>query len=309
MSSVECSREGNRVSNRQKPLDHCNALDPGVGPATDIQPGDAEPDEVVVCGLQPMAEFSMVVQVGKTEVRAIVDTAAQVTIISDKIYNSLRKQPPKLRLVKLLAAGRDMAMNGFVAGPFRVKIGSNWYSQDLYVAPIEHDMLLGVDILIDRGQSILDMGRGILHFDGMTISLDSVSKTAAAKVARVRVQKRMVIPPQSVAKVNCKLDQDLSSDYMIESIESKKFIAPRVVREGGSDPIMCIVNPSDRYRLVKKDAEIGRAYTIDSVVEPKSEEEEIQCVNQVGMSEESEGKLSADGSYAVPEHLKTMFAE
>ena len=95
-----------------------------------------------------------------------------MTIISDNVYNSLKKKPEKLRNVKLLAAGRDMGMSGLIAGPFKLKIGSRWYTENVYVAPIEQEMLLGFDILHGVGKSILDLAQGILYFDGMSIKLD-----------------------------------------------------------------------------------------------------------------------------------------
>jgi hypothetical protein len=52
-----------------------------------------------------------------------------------------------------------MAMTGFVAGPIKIKIGDKWYKENVYVASIEQEMLLGFDILVNRGQAILEMGR------------------------------------------------------------------------------------------------------------------------------------------------------
>ena len=42
-------------------------------------------------------------------------------------------------------AGRDMKMKTFIIGP--VGIGSRIYPSDVYVAPIDDDMLLGLNIL------------------------------------------------------------------------------------------------------------------------------------------------------------------
>ena len=59
-----------------------------------------------------------------------------------------------------------------VVGPVRLKIGERWYTENIYVATIEQEMLLGFDILVNRGQALLDMSSGILFFDGMRLSLD-----------------------------------------------------------------------------------------------------------------------------------------
>ncbi len=48
---------------------------------------------------------------------AIVDTAAEVTIVSTEIYNAMRHPPNKLKDVALMAAGKCMSMKGCVVGP------------------------------------------------------------------------------------------------------------------------------------------------------------------------------------------------
>jgi hypothetical protein len=51
----------------------------------------------VVCNRRPMA--------------AVIDSAAEVTILSDKIYNSLQEQPKILRKTVMYTAGRGMQMD------------------------------------------------------------------------------------------------------------------------------------------------------------------------------------------------------
>ena len=83
----------------------------------------------------------MKVQVCDVVVNAVVDSAAEISIISDRIYKSMQCPPPKLCDVKLLTAGRKLSMQGLVVGPVKLRIGSCWYEEQLYVAPIDTDML------------------------------------------------------------------------------------------------------------------------------------------------------------------------
>jgi hypothetical protein len=46
-----------------------------------------------------------------------------------------------------LSAGKGMQMNGYIAGPFQVVLGTHLFTVEIYVAPIEEDMLLGLDFL------------------------------------------------------------------------------------------------------------------------------------------------------------------
>lgn len=261
--------------------------------------GDGEPDAVTVCQLKSVSQFSMEIQVGDQTVEAIVDTAAQVTIISDRLYNRLKRKPQKIREVKLLTAGRQMSMKGFVVGPVRLKIGEKWYSEEVYVAPIEQEMLLGFDILFNRGAAILDMGQGTLTFDGQMIQLNMGSQKGVPIVARVVVGRRQVVPPNSVVRVICK-SSDPMPDYFIEPVDGLKVLVPRVVRAAGTIPVMCVVNATDSYRLLKKGKQIGRAY-------PVKEYPELDHSSQVLMRVQSvqEGINSIPDQ--IPSHLQETF--
>ena len=119
---------------------------------------------VKVCMLRSASTFTIPVRVSEHKINAVVDSGAQVTIISDRVFSQLRRPPPKLRDVKLDTAGTKLSMMGFVAGPIKLKIGETYYSGPIYVAPIEQDMLFGFDLLT-RGSAILNMGKGTLMYD------------------------------------------------------------------------------------------------------------------------------------------------
>ena len=81
----------------------------------DLDPGQGE---VVICRLRSCSTLSVAMSLGNIPLRAIVDTAAEVTIISDKLLTKLDLKPPKLRDVLLCTAGRDI--KGMVVGPVHI---------------------------------------------------------------------------------------------------------------------------------------------------------------------------------------------
>ena len=114
-------------------------------------------------------------------------------------------------------------MRGFAAGPFKLKIGSSLYEGQVYVTPIEQDMLFGVDIT-RKGAAAIDMGRNVFCFKGQEISMNNQGGGVhKPQVARITVAKAMVIPPNSAAQVWCKMDSPLSG-YLIEPAQSEKNI-------------------------------------------------------------------------------------
>ena len=72
--------------------------------------GNMEQECVTVCQLQSVSQFSLEVQVAEKTVNAVVDSGAQVSIISEKLYNSLHSPPKKLRTVKLQTAGKQLSI-------------------------------------------------------------------------------------------------------------------------------------------------------------------------------------------------------
>ena len=51
--------------------------------------------DLVVCRLRSSSTFSINILIGDQLLRAVVDTSAEVTIMSDKIYQTLRPVPPR----------------------------------------------------------------------------------------------------------------------------------------------------------------------------------------------------------------------
>ncbi|XP_053405820.1 uncharacterized protein LOC128559022 [Mercenaria mercenaria] len=267
-------------------------------------------EQVIVCQMRSVSQFSINVQVCNKNITAVVDTAAQVTIISDVIYKSLPNPPPIKREVKMKAAGKDMAMSGYVVGPVKLQIGSKSYTEDINVAPIEQDMLLGFDIL-HKDKAVLDMGKGTLSFYGMTLKLNeaSLDTNEMPSIARVTVCKRQVLPPHSVAKIQCRMDLNLP-DYVIEPEENikAKFLSPKVVRSSGTKPIMCLLNTSDRYRVLKKGENIGNAYVIQDFFRSNDSgiTSQVERVSQVELDPVTS---ETDPLKHLPNHLQQVFTE
>ena len=79
-------------------------------------------------------------------------------------------------------------MKGFVAVLVRLKIGINYYRGPVYVAPIEQDMLFGVDTMRE-GEAIIVMSRQKLVFKGHEIMMNKGEENVNLQVARVTIAK------------------------------------------------------------------------------------------------------------------------
>ena len=249
--------------------------------------------------LQSLSSVTIPVRVGGIPVEAVVDSAAQVTIISDRIFNKLKNPPKKIHTVSLQTAGRQMYMHGFIADPLGVNIGQSYYKGPIYVAPIQQDMLFGMD-LIQRCGAIINVGKGTFIYDGHEITMNIGDREGKPSVARVTVAKRCVVPPKSVVRLGCQMDKNLS-DYYVEPCEDQKVFGARTACKAGEKPVMCIINTSDRFRTLKKGQDIGRAYPIPEVVD---HDDHVPGASSVQVEDEDS---VGDQRKTLPDHLHQMF--
>ncbi len=87
-------------------------------------------------------------------------------------------------------------------GPLPIAIGRGIYSEDVIVASIEDEMLLGLDFMMQHGVNI-NLPEDQIVLGNEVIPLLTETSLAPKFIARVTVKTRTVIPPNSVRLVPC----------------------------------------------------------------------------------------------------------
>ena len=146
--------------------------------------------------------FRVPVEVQGMQLQAVVDTAAQVTLVSEEFYKSLDPAPPIRKEVVMNTAGKGMQMKGYIAGPFQVVLGTHLFTVEIYVVPIEEDMLLGLDFVEANGVSLhLKEKEQQIAGDVIPMSLGTGSPLVNEKETGVFLVKGCKVPPNSVMRV------------------------------------------------------------------------------------------------------------
>ncbi|VDI34907.1 Hypothetical predicted protein [Mytilus galloprovincialis] len=203
-------------------------------------------------------------ELGDTPLVAAVDTAAEVTIISDKVFESLKKKPPMLRETVMHAAGRGMKMKTLVVGPVKLRIGTKLYETDVYVAPIDDDMLLGLNFMVAYSVTV-DLEKLTFNIGGEMLEMSPGPRRSIPVVSKVVIGKRTVVPPHSVVHVQAKLENQLER-YIIEPCdEHLPILIPRCLYNNQDKPSICLVNASDRYYTLKKNSVIAKAEVVNEI--------------------------------------------
>ncbi|VDI05832.1 Hypothetical predicted protein, partial [Mytilus galloprovincialis] len=96
------------------------------------------------------ASIAVPVVINKIAMNAVIDTGAEVTVRSEKMYNQIpESKRPKLRRAvrnwEVDGAGKNLTTGGITE--VEVNLGSETFKWQVYVAPIGENKLLGCDLI------------------------------------------------------------------------------------------------------------------------------------------------------------------
>ena len=139
----------------------------------------------------------------------IVDTGAEVTVLSERLYNLFPEDKcPKLQYAKrglvVAEAGKEMSTCGTIDVQF--KLGEFEFTWPVYVAPIRDGILLGCDI-IDEMDITVNTKRGIQVRD-QWVECEIIRSHDTA--GPVKIARAITVPALSefVMTGNCSVKQD-----------------------------------------------------------------------------------------------------
>ena len=107
-----------------------------------------------------MSPNSCLIQIGRNKFRSLVDSAAEVSLMHTRVYQSLKKKPPLVRKIANLqsVSGTCLKHDGYVTLSF--KIGDTEIKHSFFVSPsINRNFILGRDWLVQNGVRLyFDLG-------------------------------------------------------------------------------------------------------------------------------------------------------
>ena len=195
-------------------------------------------------------------------------------------------------------AGKGMQMSGYIAGPFQVVLGTHLFTVEIYVAPIEEDMLLGLDFLEANGVPLHLKEKELqIAGDVIPMSLGTGSPLVNEKETGVFLAKGCKVPPNSVMRVGAQLSESMAGKYIVKADTKGEILIPRTLHNGGDNPVLCLINLSDHYIEVGKGEVLASAEEVCSNVEPIG-------IQKVEVAEQGGPE---NGKREIPEHLINLF--
>ena len=207
------------------------------------------------------------------------DSGASKTILSKQAYDNLDKDKRPIltnKSTRLVGAG-GVSLNEYGKAIFHITLGSMTIKQEVIVADIDDEGLLGIDILQNGKEGPGDMllSKGVLLLKGHEIPLIQVG--LQGRVRKVTAADHFVIPPQSEAVIDVYVERkeydDLckNSNYVIEPTDNfcERYplqmanVLVDINREVTSK--VRVLNPFPTSASIKQDAVIGQAEVIADI--------------------------------------------
>ena len=163
---------------------------------------------------------SCLVKIGHNQIRSLIDTGAELSLLSERAYNSLKYRPPlKRKNIALQAAnGSGIKVLGEIILPFKmggVKLEHNF----IVASDLNRSMLLGRDFLFKNGVRLYcDLKK--IRVKGAYIPLENDIHISAV----TRLSKTVTLKPRTVYLVEAKVKKtgyfDEKAAYQLENLES-----------------------------------------------------------------------------------------
>ena len=192
--------------------------------------------------------YQVEVSVEGVVVQATIDTAAEATIISNQLFERLGREYDKRNEVIMYTAGKDQTLPAFLIVPVCIDLGPLSTKELIYVAPIQDDMLLGMDFHRKHATTI-DFKRDVILVHSQAIHIAPRREQEVYSSYQVVLSEEVSIPANSVANTLCSAELETGMEYVIEREEDLPVLSPRVLVEGSTEQqfSICLVNISVRW--------------------------------------------------------------
>ena len=192
---------------------------------------------------------------------AVIDTAADVTVISELFYNSLPNPPAISEVVFLRAAAEGQTFRAQVTHEACVKIGPMTIRCRLHVAPIQDNMLLGMDLL-QRLQATIDLKNGFLSMNGSLIPFCRPNHDS--KSVEIRLTKKITCPPfSSMPAIVPLAEQWHNTHFLFEPNPDIPVLIPAGIYENRTQVVALITNGSSESKCLSKGTLVGQVSPFD----------------------------------------------
>ena len=241
--------------------------------------------------------------VGRKTVNCVLDTGAQISILSKRVFSQLSGMNlGTVEAVVLYGLNADQKMKGDLLKNLEFTLGGHKFQNDFYVADIADDVILGLDFMV-ANDAVLHMRRCEIMVRKNRIPFNLVrSGGQQYHTCRVETRKKITVAPgcMTEATVHLKGSVPEGCDVLIPATYQRGLLIPNTIVKSGREAVVRVVNPTRAYHHLKKDTFIGIAEECDICEE---QEESSPIVVRTATTKAT----SDDEDRKLPDHLQDLF--
>ena len=193
------------------------------------------------------------IQVNGIDTWAVVDSAAQVTIISQKLRDQITDSLEIVGKVNLRGIGSHD--KGLISAQktkgINIKFGKNTYLWEAYVAEMTDPLLLGLDFLVSK-KCILDLERNeiLLPHETIFATLKRNFDGEECTIYKVIASKKLVVPPNNkcIVPVEISIPKESSQEYLVEPKLNGLITSCSITLQKG---YVNVINATDHSVIIK----------------------------------------------------------
>ena len=238
---------------------------------------DADPQIRQFDWTEPVG-VSLMVPIGfeDNKVAAIIDSAAQVSVISPELRERLGwKYGAWDSRVTLRNAQKNSSMEGVLWKNVGFQMGGRKYFCDFVEADINDSLILGIDFLlkysckVDFGRSVVEMSNGEEVFASY-----HRQDSGSFHISRVLASKKVSIKPRTAKRIKAKFEYPVDAPFAVKPTSRKDLFAPSIVVNGAQSVEILVMNLSDHHITLKRNSLLGTATEIDAMLVAREDREE-----------------------------------
>ena len=237
------------------------------------------------------------------KIEAVIDSAAQTSVIKKSITDHWGEGKKKSDLW-LKGIGKDLVKGEYIEG-VNIKVGEWEVVETIVSAPIEEDMLLGLDFLCKHGMAI-DFSTNMIRFKDQVIRArvegDGGGNQEEA-VRQVSLKNKIKIPPNSVVYCIGWVDSPMGKPFVFAPDNGKiPCLMPFTFHRGGQCILMQCVNDTNKAMAIEKGVCLGTAMEGEEVrahdEKKRADTVKVRLTKKL-LDKEVQGEL--------PEHLVALY--
>ena len=107
-------------------------------------------------------------------------------------------------------------MKGCMIGLVDMKLGHLQIRENVYVAPIEDMMLIGLDFLT-KYKAKIDVPKSVIKFGTEKLNMTNSNIKETPIIAKITIARNTFIRPNTVTKVQCHIDDQIGTNAVMSN--------------------------------------------------------------------------------------------